>query len=264
MSFEPKMDLGNASAQDASASIPFWKRIEAWLDRLFRLTPPLDPNEVDGILLEDRILYSATPMAILDGGENAPPQSSFTPEMIEEAIAFFEQINQASRVDEPSSILPESEDSSQEDLTHSERSNHEEGQNRLELPPSPSDPVSTQDVLSYLDTNGANADIDYDVLFIDRMESGFEQIESLLAQYDGLDAMSIVSESDSGGLDLGHDSLTTGENQVHDDLAYLASQIDATTQSSAILLTRTIDESFAQHTWVEQQQMGRVDSHMFS
>ncbi|MFN7873794.1 MAG: hypothetical protein ACK5PB_00655, partial [Pirellula sp.] len=63
------MDPGNVSTKDHAPSISIWKRIESWFDRFFRLTTPLDPNEVDGVLLEDRILYSATPLAFLDGGE---------------------------------------------------------------------------------------------------------------------------------------------------------------------------------------------------
>ncbi len=123
------------------------------------------------------------------------------------------------------------------------------------------------------------------------MESGFDQIESLLAQYDNLDAIHIFSESDSGGLELGNDRLdtisiaqfhdelsgwhdalnqdgdilfylTTDEPQDQSELTHLVSEISATTHSDAVLLTRTIDESFGQHSWVEQQQIGRVDSNV--
>ncbi|MCU0714203.1 MAG: hypothetical protein MUC43_19270, partial [Pirellula sp.] len=254
MTKNPISESKELASLDASSAVPFWKRIEGWLDRLFRLTPPLDPNEVDGILLEDRILYSATPMAILDGGENAPPESSFTPEMIEEAIAFFEQINQISRVDEPSSILPESEDSSQEELTYSERSNLEEGPTSHEIVLVQSDSFSTRDVLSYLEGIDGSDDIDQNRFLVERMESGFEQIDSLLAQYDSLDTISITQcddewndgqhtlNTDAGGLfylDNGL-SLNPGENLCpdHQELAYLGSEITATPNVDAILLTR--------------------------
>ncbi|MFN7877765.1 MAG: hypothetical protein ACK5PB_20770, partial [Pirellula sp.] len=65
----PKQELNQKPGWGTGTAISFWKRIESWFDRFFRLTTPLDPNEVDGVLLEDRILYSATPLAFLDGGE---------------------------------------------------------------------------------------------------------------------------------------------------------------------------------------------------
>ena len=85
----PISDKRKPSAPDADSGGSFLHRIEALFDRLFRLTPPLDPKEVDGILLEDRILYSATPLVMIEGEQGVPAESSFTPEMIEEALAFF-------------------------------------------------------------------------------------------------------------------------------------------------------------------------------
>ncbi|MFN7844538.1 MAG: hypothetical protein ACK5YR_20065 [Pirellula sp.] len=89
MSSGPKVEQNRVSAPDHSPRKPFLQRIEALFDRFFRLTPPLDPKEVDGILWEDRIHYSATPLVMIEGEQGVPAESSFTPEMIEEALAFF-------------------------------------------------------------------------------------------------------------------------------------------------------------------------------
>ncbi|MFN7877671.1 MAG: DUF4347 domain-containing protein, partial [Pirellula sp.] len=267
-----------------------------WFDRFFRLTTPLDPNEVDGVLLEDRILYSATPLAFLDGGENVPPESSFTPEMIEEAIALFDQINQTNQLawgnDQAESESGSQEQQDDEESLRADGSPSNEF-TRRELVLIQSGLLASEDVLASLGERAGSEEIDYSVYLIDRLESGFAQIESLLAQYTGLDTIHIFSEGDSDGFDLGNDRLDTlsisqfddelrvwrealGENgdiqfylssdenlgQDSQYLVDLVSDISVTTQSDVVLLTRTIDESFGQHTWVEQQQFGRVDSNV--
>ena len=61
---------------------------------------------------------------------------------------------------------------------------------------------------------------------------------------------------------LSSDSSDENHGAGQQDLTYLVSEISATTQSDAVLLTRVIDQSFGQHAWVEQQQFGRVDSNV--
>jgi hypothetical protein len=146
----------------SATSMSFWKRIEAWFDRFFRLTTPLDPKEVDGILLEDRILYSATPLALLDGGENVPPESSFTPEMIEEAIALFDQINQMNQltwVDNQADSESTSGESQDHDESLPAESSSPSEPTRRELVLIQAGLLSSEDVLASLEGDAGGGEV---------------------------------------------------------------------------------------------------------
>jgi len=245
-------------------------------------------------LLEERILYSATPLALLDGGENVPPESGFTPEMIERAMALFDQLsemNQDAWGDHQAEGEGRSEERKDREESLQEASTLTNEPTRRELVLIQGGMMSSEDVIASLEGFASSELVDYDIFVVERLESGFAQIETLLAQYDNLDAIHIFSESDSGRLELGNDRLdtisiaqfhdelngwqealnqdgdilfylTTDEPQDQSELSHLINEISVTTNSDAGLLTRTIDESFGQHSWVEQQQIGRVDSNV--
>ncbi|MFO0385033.1 MAG: DUF4347 domain-containing protein, partial [Pirellula sp.] len=287
----PISDKRKPSAPDADSGGSFLHRIEALFDRLFRLTPPLDPKEVDGILLEDRILYSATPLVMIEGEQGVPAESSFTPEMIEEAIAFFGQANELAWVENGGDSLSTNEEPQGQEGSHRDNTLTQDERTRRELIPNQEGGVSTYDVLGSLEAIEGNTEVDYDVFVVNRLESGLAQIESSLSDYDQLDTNSLFFESDSGGLTLGservdtisiadfHDDLnrlqeslstdgailfnlnTVDEmSQDHQELSHLVNELSATALSDSIELTRTIDESFTQHAWVQDYQIGRVDS----
>jgi hypothetical protein len=62
------------------AALEIWAKIDAWIDYLTRLDVPLDPNEPDITLLEDRTYYSANPFYLLVGdiGMDTTPTDQFT------------------------------------------------------------------------------------------------------------------------------------------------------------------------------------------
>ncbi len=53
-------------------------------------------------------------------------------------------------------------------------------------------------------------DLRFDVLILNRLESGLDQIDALISQYDNLDAIHIVSHGSNGMIQLGGSWLTAG------------------------------------------------------
>ncbi|MFO0181181.1 MAG: DUF4347 domain-containing protein, partial [bacterium] len=62
------------------AELEIWTKLDEWFDYLTRLDVPLDPNEPDITLLEDRTYYSANPLYLLvaDGSMDTAPNDQMT------------------------------------------------------------------------------------------------------------------------------------------------------------------------------------------
>ena len=69
-------------------------KIGRWLKAAVALDRPLSPDEVDAIVLEERVLYSGTPMPaeMLDSGMDAGADGASV-ELSEEVLAFIESLN---------------------------------------------------------------------------------------------------------------------------------------------------------------------------
>ncbi|XZE19693.1 VCBS domain-containing protein [Pirellulaceae bacterium SH449] len=274
-----------------SISDTYWKKIETWIDNFLRLEPIPNPNEVDAILLEDRILYSATPMAMLDGAEIEPVDSGVSPELIEAAQAYFDQYVEQECCDDIS-LEEFPSDSISGDVEES-TTQASSGTSRRELILIQGDLFSSTDILASFESINSEIEVQFDVFVIDRLESGFAQIEALLAEYEQIDAIHIFSQSDQHGIEFGSDWLDShgisqfdiyfenwqaSLNSQADIIFYvntlgsvdsdsldfdaLVSHIAATANADALVLTKSIDENFTHHTWAHEYRSGHIDSNV--
>ncbi|MCU0718932.1 MAG: DUF4347 domain-containing protein, partial [Pirellula sp.] len=291
----PTSDHRRSFASDEAFDSSVWAKISVWLDRLFRLSTPLAPGEVDAIQLEDRILYSATPLAILDGGTETPPNADFSAEMIEQAKAFFdlEFQHHEGLVDissENGHLVTE-----QEGVLSGNRSDTNE---TMEGEQSESivllkDTFSPKDVFTSFESVQEGDSTIYDVLVIDRFTDGLDQLESLLAEYDQLDAIHTFNEGGEQGVAIGGDWIDfrnvlqfdlqfPGEGEslaVDGDVLFyvipaedatsgelardrLVNQLDASTNADGVVQVRDIDQSLSESTWAYDYQSGHVDSYV--
>ncbi|MEQ1829122.1 MAG: DUF4347 domain-containing protein, partial [Pirellula sp.] len=195
------------------------KSLNRFLDRHFTLELPRNPDDVDGVLLEDRILYSATPLGIFDpgvevSGETEGIPQGYTPEGFESLLIDFK--NAIAEMGSQESAQSGIEDLAGTSVTEKapagmltlESVRHElvfvqEG---------------TADVDALLaDLSKDRPDVEFDVHILDRLENGFEQIDTLLSRYDDLDAIHIVSHGADGFVQLGGSWLTAWNVDQHLD-----------------------------------------------
>ncbi len=61
----------------------------------------------------------------------------------------------------------------------------------------------------------STADREFEVVYLNRLESGFDQLDRLLAGYDDLDAIHLVSHGSNGMIQLGGSWLTAENIESH-------------------------------------------------
>ncbi|MCU0716763.1 MAG: DUF4347 domain-containing protein, partial [Pirellula sp.] len=238
-------------------------RIDKWMEAFFRLTPPLGPDDVDAIRLEDRILYSATPLPIPqegDGAANAGGEYMDT-QSYEDLLAEIEEITNSVFLKEQTTNAPTSTNESTEESTEATTLSRENlaDEERLETSAdsvpsfdtatSDTSPLTTasqgestsprrevvfiQDGLNDLDRLLADLredreGVDFEFHVLNSMEHGLDQIESLLSQYDDLDAIHLVTHGADGFIQLGGGWLTTANiEQYADALQRIGIALDA-------------------------------------
>ncbi|XZE45558.1 cadherin domain-containing protein [Pirellulaceae bacterium SH467] len=199
--------------------------IDKWIESFFRLTPPLAPDAVDAIRLEDRILYSATPLPVPQEGEGEVSGGSeyLDAQSYEQLLAEIEEITNSVFLKEqanadatdleadpnqPSEPIlhsreaqVDSESNEEADAVSQTTDNAAPNSSRQEI-------VFVQDGLYDLDLllndlQRDDASADYTIHVLSSVESGLNQIEALLAEYDDLDAIHIVSHGSDGMFQLG-------------------------------------------------------------
>jgi hypothetical protein len=208
-----------SSSDSRKPAIPWY-----WFRRWFSQPPKpakKTPRKVDAILLEDRILYSASPLlALLDGTDpNAEqPNSPDALAEIDELMGLLTTPapNDPTTSTDPINATAPSNAFEQSDLTD------------LSGPPNQTNPtgrhelVILQDGLHDLDSivndlQRDGDDINYSVLVLNRLEDGFDQLDSLLSQYHDLDAIHFVSHGTDGMIQLGNSWLTAWNVDQHQE-----------------------------------------------
>ncbi|XZE33950.1 cadherin domain-containing protein [Pirellulaceae bacterium SH501] len=227
-------------------------RIDKWIEAFFRLTPPLAPDEVDAIRLEDRILYSATPLPIPQegdvgasgGGEYLDAQS------YEELLAEIEEITNSVFLKEQAASAPSSTEESQEEsnagaiLSRDLLSEEEDtasiaatdsslGATGIDaetsvvdasdgIPALRREVVFVQEGLNDIDRLLSDLQqdregVDFEIHVLNSIEHGLDQIESLITQYDDLDAIHLVTHGADGFIQLGGGWLTSSNIEQYTD-----------------------------------------------
>ncbi|AMV32103.1 Cadherin domain protein [Pirellula sp. SH-Sr6A] len=200
--------------------------IDKWIESFFRLTPPLAPDEVDAIRLEDRILYSATPLPVPQEAEGDVSGGSeyLDAQSYEQLLAEIEEITNSvflkEQASEESIELPSDPDQtpeplllSREDQAESESSDDAPAVSQTSDTAAPTsgrqEIVFVQEGLYDLDVllddlQREDASADYTIHVLSSVENGLNQIKALLAEYDDLDAIHIVSHGSDGMFQLGN------------------------------------------------------------
>lgn len=219
----------------------------------FSLTPPLSPDEVDTIRLEDRILYSATPLPIpqqAEGGDGggAVDDDFLGVQTYEELLAEIEEITssvflkeqalkESFATSETEAESPEPESASREGLAALDASAEPNSSSTesidgasiasaFETEPTIStdsarrEVVFVQDGLRDLedlisDLRLERQGVDFEIHVLNSLESGLDQIESLLKQYDDLDAIHLVSHGADGIIQLGSSWLSANNVELY-------------------------------------------------
>lgn len=206
----------------------FWDWV--W-NSLLSLDPPKDPNEVDAVLLEDRILYSATPFPFVgDGSAGEVPQDGvpqgFTPEAWEGVLASLEQFAYEHGYGQPpagqttsdadsvgligsvGSALGFTDDGSETEKPRREIVLIQEGLDNVES------------LLQDLQRQNASSNVEYQAFVLDDSLDGFAQIDRILSGLTNIDAIHIVSHGGDGAVQLGNgwldgDSLGQRVEELH-------------------------------------------------
>ncbi|MEQ1826588.1 MAG: SBBP repeat-containing protein, partial [Pirellula sp.] len=197
---------------------------------------PRDPNSVDAILLEDRVLYSATPFGMFDpiGISNLPTDGNGSDAPADHASLNYGQIlaeleNCVQQLSLDASPLPSDGEATMVNdsladtqLSNEESTNNVNKRNELstDLWSSQRDVVFVLDGIADLDSilddlHRDHCDAIIDVFVLSNTEDGFEQMESILSQYSDLDSIQIVSHGANGMIQIGSTWLTAGNVAHH-------------------------------------------------
>ncbi len=276
MLFPPFDDSGDKPSKPRGVAIP-WYWFRRWLQRMHAEATAEQEHKLDAIVLEDRIMYSASPIfafvdpvgqaldssmdASMNGLEDLVEQYSQAilgeapvvppPNEEIESTTTSDQTDASdpSATSDPSSTSDSTEPSeltdppsipeSSETAADSPIDNRDERFGRLFYnaflaPPSELNTAETlddptarhelvilQEGLYDLDemiadiTGNAGDDRHFDFLVLSRLESGFDQIEAYLSQYQDLDAIHIVSHGSDGMMQLGGSWLTASNIEQH-------------------------------------------------
>ncbi len=235
------------------AAISAWNRLGQWMDAFFSLTPPLSPDEVDAIRLEDRILYSATPLPIpqqAEGGEGggAIDGDFLGVQTYEELLAEIEEITNSVFLKEQTSkesfAAGEAIDTTAEPPSVS-RDGLEESEGDLDANSDVVESISTKSSPTLSDSQQSNTldsirrevifvqdglhdldkllfdlqaereGVDFEIHVLNSIENGLDQIESLLRQHEDLDAIHLVSHGADGFIQLGGSWLSANNIDLH-------------------------------------------------
>ncbi len=223
-----------------------------WFRRWFGRKPaeeqvkPQKVHKLDAIQLEDRILYSASPLlAFLDPfAEHVQPVES--DQTIQDLNDLLTEIIAASSEDatvidrgsqSTNEVSSETRPVAQDELAEDSKESASGGEgvfdgnalnddfpSALNAETSKLAPrhelIILQEGLFDLDamiadiTSQQSDERRFDILVLNRLEDGFEQLDTLLAQYDDLDAIHIVSHGSNGMMQLGGSWLTADNIQV--------------------------------------------------
>jgi hypothetical protein len=231
---------GKLDQLQALRQSPWFPRVHwlwTWLDHpKMSWHLPKDPNEVDAVLLEDRVYYSASILGLLDMANAGSDSASSDPTIDADTIShlldgLFPDDASIAVGDHPlaasisSALLLEAPPTEVATIENPNSEAQLTGALLSESPLSAFHPVRHELVLvqqgldnveSLLNDLGtSHPDVDYDVAILDRLSDGFEQIDALLAQYHGLDAIHIVSHGTDGMIQLGGSWLTASNINSH-------------------------------------------------